>query len=65
MSMDIEHLQRKPWHEQMELLVRAAIQIAKEYQSPFKNDAKGILECYQLDDKLVECIKILNRYKGK
>lgn len=49
----------------MELLVRAAIQIAKEYQSPFKNDAKGILECYQLDDKLVECIKILNRYKGK
>ena len=65
MLRDTECLAGKPWNEQMELLVRTAIQIAKEYQSPFKNDAKGILECYQLDDKLVECIKILNRYKGK
>lgn len=63
MLREIEPLQGKEWHEQVDLLVRTADKIVKEYQSPFKNDAKGSLDCYLLEDKLFECKKILNRYK--
>ena len=63
MLRDIEPLQGKPWHEQIGMLVYTADRIAKEYQSPFKNDAKGTLDCYLLEDKLDECKKILRRYE--
>lgn len=63
MYIDLEPLQGKPWHQQIDALVRTADRIAKEYQSPFKNDAKGTLDCYQLEDKLQDCMKILNHYK--
>lgn len=65
MLRDIEPLQGKLWHEQISMLVHTADKIAKEYQSPFKNDAKGSLDCYQLEDKLADCKKILNRYNKK
>lgn len=65
MLKEIEPLQEKPWHERISELVMEADKIAKEYQSPFKNDAKGTLDCYRLEDKLIECRKILNRYKKK
>ena len=45
------------------MLVCTADKIAKEYQSPFKNDAKGTLDCYLLEDKFMECKRILKRYK--
>lgn len=63
MLRDIEPLQGKPWHEQIGMLVYTADRIAKEYQSPLKNDAKGTLDCYLLEDKLDECKKILRRYE--
>lgn len=63
MLIDIEPLQGKSWHEQIDMLVCTADKIAKEYQSPFKNDAKGTLDCYLLEDKFMECKKILKRYK--
>lgn len=63
MYLDLEPLQGKPWHQQIDALVRTADRIAKEYQSPFKNDAKGSLDCYKLEDKLNECKQILKRYK--
>ena len=62
MLRDIEPLQGKQWHEQIGMLVQTADRIAKEYQSPFKNDAKGTLDCYLLEDKFDECKKILKRY---
>jgi hypothetical protein len=46
-------------------LVNTAYRIAREYQSPFKNDAKGTLDCYQLEDKLEDCKRILKRYKNE
>ena len=64
MLRDIEPLQGKPWNEQIEMLVHTADKIAKEYQSPFKNDAKGTLDCYLLEDKFMECKKILKRYRN-
>ena len=63
MLREIEPLQGKEWHEQIDMLVCTAEKIAKEYQSPFKNDAKGTLDCYLLEDKIFECKKILKRYK--
>ena len=63
MLCELEQLQGKPWYEQIDMLVTAADKIAKEYQSPFKNDAKGTLDCYLLEDKFVDCRKILKRYK--
>lgn len=63
MYIDLEPLQGKPWHEQIAVLVKTADKIAKEYQSPFKNDAKGTLDCYLLEDKLCDCKNILKRYK--
>ena len=62
MLRDIEPLQGKQWHAQIGMLVQTADRIAKEYQSPFKNDAKGTLDCYLLEDKFDECKKILKRY---
>ena len=63
MLRDIEPLQGKSWHERMFMLVDTAGRIAKEHQSPLKNDAKGILDCYRLEDKLGDCIQILKTYK--
>ena len=63
MYLDLEPLQGKPWHEQLAGLVNAAHQIAREYQSPHKNDAKGTVDCYQLEDKLEDCRRILKRYR--
>ena len=60
-----EQLDMRPWYERIDMLVRDAIRIAKDYQNPLSNDARGILDCYQLEDKLSECIKILSRYKEK
>lgn len=65
MYIDPEPLQGKPWHQQIDALVRTADRIAKEHQSPLKNDAMGTLDCYKLDDKLQECMQILNRYSPK
>ena len=65
MYIDIEPLQGKPWHEQISMLVQTADKIAKEYQSPLKNDAKGVVDCYQLEDKLEDCRRILKRYHQK
>ena len=62
MYLDLEPLQGKPWHEQLSGLVNTAYQIAREYQSPHKNDAKGTVDCYQLEDKLDDCRRILKRY---
>lgn len=62
MYLDLEPLQGKPWHEQLSRLVNAAYRIAKEYQSPLKNEAKGVVDCYQLGDKLGDCRRILKRY---
>lgn len=63
MYIDLEPLHGMPWHEQMKELVRAAKKIAEEHQSPLKNDAAGTLDCYQLEDKLQDCMKILNNYR--
>lgn len=63
MLREIESLQGKPWHEQISMLVQTADKIAKEYQSPFKNDAKGSLDCYRLECKLEDCRRILKRYQ--
>ena len=65
MLKEIEPLQGKPWHEQIGMLVHTARRIAREYQSPSVNDAKGTLDCYLLEDKFLECRKILERYKKK
>lgn len=65
MYLDLEPLQGKPWHEQIDILVNTADKIAKEYQSPFKNDAEGSLDCYKLEDKFTDCKRILKRYKQK
>lgn len=65
MYLDLEPLQGKPWHEQLAGLVNAASRIAREYQSPLKNDAKGTIDCYQLEDKLEDCKRILKRYKNE
>lgn len=65
MLRDLEPLQGKPWHEQISVLVKTADKIAKEYQSPFKNDAKGTLDCYLLEDKLRDCMNIINRHYKK
>lgn len=62
MLREIEILQGKLWHEQISLLVHTADKIAKEYQSPSKNDAKGSLDCYKLEDRLEECKRILKKY---
>ena len=62
MYLDLEPLQGKPWHEQIATLVNAAHRIAIEHQSPLKNDAKGTVDCYQLEDKLEDCRRILKRY---
>ena len=62
MYIDLEPLQGKPWYEQLSGLVNTAYQIAREYQSPLKNDAKGAVDCYQLEDKLDDCRRILKRY---
>lgn len=62
MYLDPEPLQGKPWHEQLSGLVDAARRIVVEYQSPLKNDAKGVVDCYQLEDKLEDCRRILKRY---
>lgn len=45
------------------MLVQTADKIVKEYQSPFKNDAKGSLDCYRLECKLEDCRRILKRYQ--
>lgn len=63
MCLELESLQGKPWHEQLAGLVNTAYQIAREYQSPIKNDAKGTVDCYQLEDKLDDCRRILKRYQ--
>lgn len=63
MYIDLGHLQGKPWHERMEALLSAAGKIAREYQSPLKNDAKGTLDCYLLEDKISDCRKILKEYR--
>ena len=63
MLRDLEPLQGKPWHEQIRVLVKTAGKIAKEYQNPLKNDAGGTIDCYLLDDKLSDCIRILKRYE--
>lgn len=65
MYIDLEPLQGKPWHQQIDALVRTARLVAREHQSPLMNDAKGTLDCYQLEDKLQDCMKILNKYKQK
>ena len=65
MLREIEPLQGKSWHEQIGMLVHTADKIAKEYQSPFKNDAKGTLDCFQLEDKFADCKRILKRYEQK
>ena len=65
MLREIEPLQGKPWHEQIDMLVRTAGKIAKEYQNPLKNDAGGTIDCYQLEDKLTDCKRILSRYHNK
>ena len=65
MLREIEPLQGKPWHEQISMLVYTAGQIAKEYQSPLKNDAMGSLDCYRLGDKLEDCSRILKRYEKR
>lgn len=65
MLKEIEPLQERPWHERIAELVADADKIAKEFQSPFKNDAKGTLDCFLLEDRFTECKKILNRYKKK
>lgn len=62
MYLDLEPLQGKPWHQQIDALVRTADRIAKKYQNPLINDAGGTLDCYKLDDKLQDCIHILKRY---
>ena len=62
MLIDLEPLQGKPWHEQLVTLVDTARRIAVEHQSPLKNDAKGVVDCYQLEDKLEDCRRILKRY---
>ena len=63
MLREIEPLQGKPWYEQTSMLVQTADKIVKEYQSPFKNDAKGSLDCYRLECKLEDCRRILKRYQ--
>lgn len=65
MYLDLEPLQGKPWHEQLADLVNTAYRIVREHQSPLKNDAKGTLDCYQLEDKLEDCKRILKRYKNE
>ena len=65
MYLDLEPLQGKPWHEQLAGLVNTAYRIVRENQSPLKNDAKGTLDCYQLEDKLEDCKRILKRYKNE
>ena len=65
MYLDPEPLQGKPWHQQIDALVRTADRIAKKFQNPLINDAGGTLDCYKLDDKLQECMQILNRYSPK
>ena len=65
MHINLNLMQRKPWHERMSALVEKAYRIAKEHQSPLKNDSSGVIDCYQLDDKLNDCMNILNRYKKK
>lgn len=65
MHINLNLMQRKPWHERMSVLVGKAYRIAKEYQNPLKNDSGGVIDCYQLDDKLNDCMNILNRYKKK
>ena len=65
MYLNLEPLQGKPWHEQLATLVNTAHRIARDYQDPLKNDAKGTLDCYQIDDKLNDCQKILKRYEKK
>ena len=65
MYLDLEPLQGKPWHEQLTGLVNVAHRIAKEYQSPLVNDARGTIDCYQLEDKLEDCRRILKRYEKK
>ena len=65
MYLDLEPLQGKPWHEQLSGLVNTAYRIAREHQSPLKNDAMGTIDCYQLEDNLLECKKILKRYEKK
>ena len=65
MYLDLEPLQGKPWNEQLASLVNAAYRIAREYQSPLKNDARGTVDCYQLEDKLEDCKRILKRYEKK
>lgn len=62
MYLDLEPLQGKPWHEQLAGLVNAAHRIARDNQSPLNNDAMGIIDCYQLEDKLEDCRRILKRY---
>ena len=65
MHINLNLMQRKPWHERMSVLVGKAYRIAKEHQNPLKNDSSGVIDCYQLDDKLNDCMNILNRYKKK
>lgn len=65
MYLDLEPLQGKPWHEQLSGLVNTAYRIAREHQSPIKNDAKGVVDCYLLEDKLEDCKRILKRYKNE
>lgn len=62
MYLDLEPLQGKPWHQQIDALVRTADRIAKKYQNPLINDAGGALDCYKLEDKLNDCKQILKRY---
>lgn len=64
MYIDLEELEKKPWHQQLDVLVRTADRIAKEYQNPLKNDAGGTIDCYDISDKLEDCIQILNRYNS-
>lgn len=65
MYLNLEPLQGKPCHEQLAILVDAAYRIARECQSPLKNDARGTLDCFQLEDKLEDCKRILKRYEKK
>lgn len=63
MHIDIGPLQGKPWHEQLSVLVKEADRIARDYQNPLVNDAGGTIDCYQIGDKLNDCIRILSKYK--
>lgn len=63
MYIDLKLLQDLSWSEKLSVLFDAADRIVKEYQSPFKNDAKGSLDCYRIEERLGECRNILKRHK--